>query len=180
MRSILLVLFLHLAPLAAVAQPIEFKGLPMGSTLEAFKALAESGSKLTCLAEDKNGLKTCFGSTGITYADQQILDISADFLDDKLASVTIQSHGGTADIIRQAISSKYGKVKATSKLRQTNPNGSLYDATLYEWKPSGGGRVSVQDHPRPHHKVYVSLESAEKLAWFNKVNTATPRAKKDI
>lgn len=179
-RTLLTILMLSLVYGICAAEPLEFKGVAMGATVDEFKAAATAGGDLSCIDEDKSGLKSCLGSTDVTYADQRILTISGDFLRDRLASVSIQTDGGTADIIRQAITSKYGNPTSRSQLRQTNDNGTHYSATLYEWKLKQGGRISVQDHPRPHNKVYVTLESPEKIAWFKRVNTATPKTKKDI
>lgn len=154
--------------------------MPMGVSVEEFQSKAAPGGAMTCLDESADGLKSCFGPTSVTYADQQLISISGDFLNNRLASISMQASGGTAGIIIQAVTSKYGGASTTRQLKQTNNNGTYYFSTLTEWKLKMGERIAIQDHPRPHNKVYVTLESNEKLQWFRRVQTATPKAKKDI
>jgi hypothetical protein len=162
------------------AQQLEFKGVPMGASRGDFFRAAGAEPEFGCFGESTDLVSCSIVPPSLTYADQRVLSISGDFLNDRLVAVAVQTYGGTAGIVQQAITSKYGRPSKTRKSPKTRSNGTTYSSTVTEWHMKDGGLIMLEDHPAPESQVFVTLSSARKEAWFDRVNRASPKAKKDI
>jgi hypothetical protein len=96
-----------------------------------------------------------------------------------LVAVTVKLLG-LPTVVEQAISNKYGKPTSHRSLKQTSLDGKPYTSKFTEWKLRDGSVISVQEMPTTREGIFVNLSSAAKEAWFRKVNSASPKAKKDI
>jgi hypothetical protein len=161
------------------AQNVEFKGIPMGISLDELRAKADLPS-LSCtdLGEDTS---SCWVSkTGTTYAGQSVLNFSADFLGAKLANISMQTLGGTASKISQALSAKYGNPKVKRTVIKTLKNGSKYTMYVTTWRLSSGDEIAIEDHQAPVNEVYTALTSKSWVKWRNHAQKITSKEKKDI
>lgn len=171
--------FFHWSLALAQAKRVDFKGIPMGISAEDFKKSIGLPDLRCSNLDEEMGDCTTF-SPGITFADQSVQYLSADFLNDKLASVTVSTYGGTAEIIQQAITAKYGRPSTKYKVQKVTKKGIKYQMTATRWKLPSGDEIAMEDHPQPDEQVFVSLESSAKVAWRKRAQIASPRAKKDI
>lgn len=177
----------HLAVLAAVllssqtcsAQILEFKGVPLGSTLEQFENTVPLANR-NCSKQAEDPDESCWGSTNATYAGQIIKTINVDLLNGRTAQITVATLGGSAEIIRSALISKYGKPTGRRQVSKAMKNGAKYKMSVTEWRTKDGGSIAIEDHPAPVGEVYTSLISSDWLKWQARSMKAGPKAKADI
>lgn len=163
----------------AQSQRVDFKGAPMGISLEDLKA-SVGISDLHCIDLDSETSSCWSGDVDMTYAGQLVRHFSTDFLHGKLAGVSVQTLGGTGEKIEQVLSAKYGRPKVKRKVDQAMKNGAKYKMQVTEWRLPSGDEISIQDHPSPVDEVFVSLESSSWVKWRKRSQTATAKEKSDI
>lgn len=180
-RIFLAILFLAGAcSSGAIAQTLEFKGVPLGASIDELRSVAGLAD-LQCPIMDSDGNGSCWISTPeMTYADQHVKSFSADFLLGRLAQASVETFGGSGELIEQALLAKYGRPAKKYKVQQTIKNGANYKMSVTEWKLKSGGMISIQDHPMPANQMFTSLISPAWIAWQRRAGTATAKAKKDI
>lgn len=151
----------------------------MGATIEEFKRLPGT-ENVTCDDLPSTPIRTCFGSTDMTYAGQHVITISADFIEGRLAKASVSTFGGSGEIIQSALKSRYGKPTRRRQVPQTMKNGNTYKMVVTEWRTDNGGLISIEDHPTPQNTVYTSLTSAVWLHWQSGAAKAGTREKQDL
>lgn len=161
------------------AQVLEFKGLPMGATATEFENTVKFET-VNCVKPAGDPEQSCWGQTDATYAGQHIKSLSVYYIDSRTAEISVMTFGGTGDIIRSAITSKYGKPTRQAKVSQTMKNGAAYKMAVTEWKTKDGDMISVQDHPAPVNEVYTALISKAWLRWQATASKATSKQKADL
>ena len=181
MKRIVLFNLISLVTLAVNAQGkgAEFKGVAMGSPLNQLKEV-EGLAELRCTITGEQE-ESCFASRpSITYGGQHVQSLMADFRNGKLASVGVQTFGGTGAILQQTIKAKYGRPTAVRKVRQSLKNGNHYQMSVIEWRLPNGDYISIQDHPAPVDEVFTEINSKQFMELRNKAAKATPKQKSDI
>lgn len=152
----------------------------MGSSPDEMKTTLGLGEINCHGGRDGINLGCATFSPGFTYADQRVKFFSADFIEDRLGSIAIETAGGSESILEQAISAKYGRPTAKYKEAQSLKNGIKYKMTVTEWKIKGRGLISMQSHPDPASQVFLSVAAPEYLAWQREARKASIKAKSDI
>lgn len=152
----------------------------MGASIDDLRALAGLEA-MRCPVMDDAGNGSCWIATPeMTYADQYVKSFSADFLLGRLAQASIETFGGSGELIEQSLSAKYGRPAKKYKVQQTVKNGAMYKMSVTEWRLKSGGMISIQDHPMPANQMFTALISPAWLAWQRRASTATAKAKSDI
>ncbi|MEH0168190.1 hypothetical protein [Roseateles microcysteis] len=106
-KTFALLLLNFAASLALAAGPFDYKGLPLGTSLEDFQK-----AQPTFKCNREPGQLTYCVSRNSTYAQQPIMHATAEFIDDKLANIYLilpQDATESAAIINAALRAKYGK-----------------------------------------------------------------------
>lgn len=164
----------------AQAQRVDFKGLPMGSTIEQVKA-AEGLASLHCMEIGDPGSNTCWTDRPeTTYAGQIVKTLSAELMDGKLVSVGVETLGGTGELIEQALIAKYGRAKSRYKVPKALKNGVKYQMTVTKWQLVSGDEISIQDHPKPVDQVFIEINSSTYVKWRKGAQKLTKKEKQDV
>lgn len=168
-----------LAPLLALAQPVDFKGLSFGTSAEDMRRhLLDVGilTRWDCRSEAKVDASWC-DADGLTYANHKTTRATFVYRNDKLASVFIEiPTKGFADAV-DALTERYGKPTVVGRTKITTLGGAALEQVRYAWTPKAGGHVSATNHSSDNVLIaQFHLHSPEGLAAL----MATPKPKKDI
>jgi hypothetical protein len=161
------------------AQALEFKGVPMGTSLEQLESTVTISNR-NCLKPIGDPDQSCWGSTDATYAGQVIKTIMVDLRNGQTAHITVATLGGSGEIIRSALVSKYGKPTGKRQVSKSMKNGIKYTMSVTEWRLRSGGLIAIEDHPQPVGEVYTSLMTPAWQKWQSEANKADRKAKADL
>lgn len=151
----------------------------MGVTAEEFKKIPGT-ENLSCFTNAADQIQTCAGQSSITYAGQIVNLLSVNFIKERSAQVSIATLGGSGEIIRSALNTRYGQPTRKRTVPQRMKNGAAYKMTVTEWRTKDGGLISMEDHPSPQNEVFTSLMSAAWLKWQAGANKASAKEKADL
>lgn len=157
-QAFLLAAFL---PLAAAAQPLEFKGVAFGSSLATFQA---DHNKFSCMPNPRDATITwCMVGPEICRIEKRLcgpheLDaakfageatdsIKADFLDGNLERVNVYFDPQSFDAVRYALIARYGKPTSNVKALVQSVSGGKAVNTTVTWLPAGGAEIVLIRYP---------------------------------
>ena len=163
---------------AAQAPPLEFKGLRFGLATES-DVKERLGLELVCSGIP---LYTCRAEPdGLTYADEHAKSFTFDFIDGKLASVTVVLiHRASRDRLADTIAQKYGRrISNTTEPMKHWTTGAPYMQRRQQWRLTGG-ILELQDNEPPVDMLLVIASGNAKLRWYSEQRRSKPKAKSDM
>lgn len=172
---------LALAPMIAASQPLEFKGVPFGSSEDQLRAaLIETATSFNCYpATGAEPGSTC-SVHGITYGEQPTTGTYAHFANGRLSSVMVGMYGGSTRHAIDALASKYGPPSGRKSATKRTKLGVNYAWSGVKWRFKNGDMISVSHDAEPVDVCVVHLQSAANLQAEEKLRAIKPGAKKDI
>lgn len=177
MRQGLLVI-LVLAAASARAEPVEFKGVPMGASISELRNGMGEWFSFSC-SGDEAASQSCL-IDGFTYANEKIGKAVAQFEAGRLVSVTIMMEAAPFDAVASALRSKYGSPKVDRKSTGKNAYGAAFAQRELAWYPREGGAIWASLQAQRVNEATVSLMSVEALAASAATAAKKPAPKKDL
>lgn len=179
MRAIALIL--ALAATTAQAQQLGFKGLPMGAErqqlLEAFPSMQcnKTSPQFRTLGEEHCASSASFCSQTdctasrqalSTYAGMPAWDVNFSIVEGRVAGFNATVANTSYEAVRDAMREVYGKGKEEIEEVQTM-GGAKLPARIWEAK-SAGGTITLFERAARLNQGFVTMKSAELLAWQKK------------
>ena len=178
MRSILMATALTLASAAAYSQPLEFKGVPFGSTEEQMRQSIPNMWMWDCSDDTAPGRRLCVFA-GFTYANAQALGSTAYFDNDKLSMVVVNIPSAGFDDAVLAISGKYGKPRSLKRSKIQNRMGANFDQVQAEWAPNNESLILARRYADTIDASSIVLATKRALA-VDAAQAQRKRSKGDI
>jgi hypothetical protein len=178
MRSALAAVTLTLASAAAHGQPLEFKGVPFGSTEEHMRQSIPNLWMWDCSDDTTPGRRLCVFA-GFTYANSQALGSTAYFDNDKLSMVVVNIPSAGFEDAVLAISDKYGKPRSLKRSKIQNRMGANFDQLQAEWVPNKESLVFARRYADTVDASSIVLATKRALA-VDAAQTQRKRSKGDI
>ncbi len=177
MRNVLAVL-LVVAAMSVKAQPVEFKGVPMGASVDEVRVSVLDANAYACKG-DEAGSQTC-AISGITYANQKIEWALARFNKGRLVSVTIALQAPQFEPVVAALRDKYGPPKIDRKSSGRNAYNASFPQRELGWFPRDGGSILATSQTEKVNEATILLMSAESAALNAEEAAKRPAPKKDL
>lgn len=163
--------------LMSTAQPIEFKGVPMGAPMDDLRAMGEWYS-FSCTGDEK-AEQTCF-IDGFTYANEKARKAIATFDKNRLLSVIVLLDPDSFDAVADALRSKYGAPRSDRRSQGKNAYGAVFAQRLMLWRTADGGEIVASLRAARADEATVHLRSSEAIKAAAAAAAAKPAAKKDL
>lgn len=131
----------------ALAQQLEFKGVPFGASIEQFKR-ATNPEGTMCLEPDRlTGLVTC-RTHGFTFANQKTEYTYGLFKGGRMVGVLVNFFPANFDDVALAIAEKYGKPSRESAPQLTTRSGATLQGKNLDWFVTGGAISLIKYNDR--------------------------------
>lgn len=184
MRTCAVFLMAAVAAGGALAQPLEFKGVPFGAGPDQLRELPSIHTWL-CSEQSNNPLGDYLCDIGdTTYAQREAKNGRAYFFGAdgarRLGSIRLSVDSADFSDIREAIASKYGRPTNEAKSKVTSKAGAAYDQVVTTWATKDRGTITLTRYGRSVLNGTLDISSAEYLAEFAKRNASYPKPKDDI
>lgn len=164
-----------LAAVSAFAQPLEFKGTPMGVTVAKFAAqhpefdcTSASGPLANCMVGSyscPDRAPTCHGAEIFTtYAGENARNIFVRFIDGSMSQVQITIAPVSASIVMLALAKKYGPPTKLAQPVMSNRMGATAAGLTGDWSLRDGSQIHVERYAESLDKGMIVLTAATMVA----------------
>lgn len=170
------------APIVSAAQqpPLDFKGVPFGSSQDDLRQLALTAARsFNCIDKAADGWQLCVVD-GISYAGAEAKKVHATYQDDRLIMVTVYAPSEAFSNIAAALAEKFGSPKSDERGKVQNRMGATFEQQILTWAPNGD-YVAAHRFDDNLNTSKVTMASADGMAIIKR-RAAAMRAKqkKDI